>query len=336
MCKSTTAVACILLVWAGCEKRGRNTDDSGQSGINWWSTTGASDSKREQHREGSRERSGWFGQYKCLFVCDDMWRCESRSSGYVQEMRHLCSEQGGGCVVLSTRDDRLSEAVDERSKVRFDVRDEKESGEMLCGYIGISKDVMTGSSGEVKEAYEKVLQSCGGFAVALGIAGKAVARMRRRSSSVGEAIIRYRRDLDQSALLQQGTGQPRFEEEYAGLFAALQTSLKFVDKTECSTNERYGLTVETLHQGLCVLQKRQVAPITMLCCLWGMEEKEVEGVIRLMEEINVCSVHYCIINGKEKMGVGIHDLVHEYCLMQAREKRQAKQWHERVLGGRWT
>ena len=122
---------------------------------------------------------GWFGRHKCLFICDDMWRCGSRNSGYVQEMRHLCSEQGGGCVLLSTRDNRVSAEVDERSKVRFDVRDEEKAGQILCGYIGISRDVVTMSNRDVRESYEQVLQSCCRLPVALAIAGKAIESFRK-------------------------------------------------------------------------------------------------------------------------------------------------------------
>ena len=44
---------------------------------------------------------GWLSGHKRLFICDDMWRCKSRDSGYLHLMRRLCNEKDGGCVLLS-------------------------------------------------------------------------------------------------------------------------------------------------------------------------------------------------------------------------------------------
>ena len=54
--------------------------------------------------EGAVEKSqGWFGDRKCLLICDDMWGHERRRSGYPHSMRRVCGERGASPALLSTR-----------------------------------------------------------------------------------------------------------------------------------------------------------------------------------------------------------------------------------------
>ena len=64
-----------------------------------------------------------------------------------------------------------------------------------------------------------------------------------------------------------------------------------------------GHCFEKLHRGLCVLQKQAWAPLTMLSCLWAVEEEEVERVIDVMRDLSVCKVEGREVDGKEMIGI---------------------------------
>ena len=209
-----------------------------------------------------RKASGWFGDKKCLFICDDMWRSIDRNSGYLHIMRCLCRERSDGCVLLSTRDLQVAEEVESENSVRFGAREDEKAGDILCRSAGLSRDKMSRSARrEIRESCKSVLEICGGLPVALAVAGRTIAGigicMRKTNEHQHEAggeIVEYRERLDKHSrygdhLVKKGHG------DHAGLFTALKVSLETADRTARTEGCRRSLS--ELHRGLCVLQKQQ-------------------------------------------------------------------------------
>ena len=78
--------------------------------------------------------------------------------------------------------------------------------------------------------------------------------------------------------------------------------------------------MEELHRGLCVLQKQVWAPVTKLSYLWSVSEEEAQNVAILMGEMSLCDVVYLTVDGRKVLGLKVHDLIHDYCLMKAEAK----------------
>ena len=66
----------------------------------------------------------------------------------------------------------------------------------------------------------------------------------------------------------------------------------------------------------------------MLACLWDVEEDKAENVCEMMEGISVCEIEHRVVKGSMMVGVRVHDLIHEYCMMEAKERREVQGWHE--------
>ena len=283
---------------------------------------------------------GWFSGYKNLFICDDMWRCKGRDSGYLPLMKRLCNEKDGGCVLLSTRDLQVSEELDSSSLVKLEERDNAAAVNMLCKYAEVRNEWVESGSKTVKNALGNVMRRCGGLPVALGVAGKGVRNIARRSGGddAGEkerrldAIVKYSEKLERSLHTQVGLGKKGYM-DHCGLFGSLEISLKSGAEACKDGEEDEEWCLEKLHRGLCVLQKQAWAPVTMLSCLWDLEEEAVERVVDVMAELSICKVEDREVDGEEMMGIRIHDLVHEYCVLQAGKHEGVREWHEQVVEG---
>ena len=259
------------------------------------------------------ESRGWFSGHKCLFICDDMWRCENRDTGYLHLMRRMCNEKDGGCVLLSTRDLQVPKEIDTNMIVNFEERDDAAAFDMLCKYAEVRKEWMEDASQRVKDALENVVHRCGGLPVALGVAGSGMRTIARRLGSDGagrergmEAIVKYSEKLERSLHTQVDLGKKGYG-EHGGLFASMEISLKSGAEAWRDRKEVRQWCLERLYRGLCVLQKQAWAPMTMLSCLWGMEEEEAEGVVDLMEDLSVCRIEERDVDGEEMIGIQIQD-----------------------------
>ena len=133
-----------------------------------------------------RKASEWHVGKRCLFICNDMRGNEDSRCGYARLMSELRRERDDGCALLSTRDLAVAENLDEVHSVRFGVRDDKKAGEMLRKCAGLKEVVVKSSEGGIAESHKHALNRCGGLPVALGVAGKAIARIGMIMRKTGE------------------------------------------------------------------------------------------------------------------------------------------------------
>lgn len=69
--------------------------------------------------------------------------------------------------------------------------------------------------------------------------------------------------------------------------------------------------------------------------MWEISEEGAEGVLGWMGKINVCNVEYRVVEGSRVIDMKIHDLIHDYCMMQAdaKDDEGVKHWHGKVVKG---
>jgi hypothetical protein len=89
-------------------------------------------------------------------------------------------------------------------------------------------------------------------------------------------------------------------------------------------------SVVDMHSALCVIQKQQRVPVTMLARLWGLQnEDEATRVIMCMSDFSIVD-SAC----REEDGVlciTLHDLVHDACIARAARDGGPAVWHGRLL-----
>ena len=113
----------------------------------------------------------------------------------------------------------------------------------------------------------------------------------------------------------------------------MDVSLEFASRRERDENRKKSHCFKRLHRGLCVLQKQGWAPSTMRSCLWDIEEEEVQRAVDVMRDLSVCRVEGRKVDGREMIGMRIHDLIHDYCAAQAEKHEGVRQWHGKVAEG---
>ena len=167
-----------------------------------------------------------------------MWRSEGKRSGYLYAMRRLCSDRSDSRVLLSTRDQQVSEEVDGDNYVKFREPDKETSIRMLHRYGCKKEQGISDFTKSSNECWQYVLRTCVGLPVALGVAEKAIGRIARQMSGedrqevkVVDAVVEYSRKLEQSSITQKELGE-RGQGEHEVLSAALHASMPFAGVSE--------------------------------------------------------------------------------------------------------
>lgn len=266
----------------------------------------------------------WFNSKRCLFLCDDLWRTAEKPQSYLHDFEALVLSGSNSSVLFSTRDHRIGEGLSADQAVIFAERCDDEASSMLCSYASVSS-----VDNEALHSFNFVLNTCGGLPVALAVAGRAVKGIARSSGQVKAWAI-YKRRLQSSSTGLINVIKSNVD-GYSGLFTALCASLEgtgyLAEIGGICTAER----MKESYQGLCVLRKQAWIPQSALSYLWGTMEETVEAMVELMGELSLLNIEYREINGRAVLGVTLHDLAHEYCLLQSKKWKEVSQWHSRLL-----
>ena len=142
--------------------------------------------------------------------------------------------------------------------------------------------------------------------------------------------MKYSEKLERLLHAQTDLGK-RVHGVHVGLYGSLNIAYEFATETNKVEGKITGHFFKTLHRGLCVLQEQASASVTMLSCLWGVEEETVEGMLDVMEDLSVCRIEEREVNGGKMLGIRIHDLIHDHCMLQAGKHDRVRQWHEEVV-----
>ena len=183
----------------------------------------------------------WFEERETLFLCDDLWETAQSSVGYFTELKQLLTPVGRSRMVLSTTDQRIANAAG--IPIEFGPRDPKGdlSRAILLEYSGVSEDAVSRSCEQCSKAIGKILRTCGGIPLTLGVAAGAVQMKARYCDSGWEtAIMSYSGELEtsiQNMMTEDVEGDPNF-------CATVRTSLDMVDvwaqKKRIKFSERRG------------------------------------------------------------------------------------------------
>ena len=270
----------------------------------------------------------WFEERETLFLCDDLWETAQSSVGYFTELKQLLTPRGRSRMALSTRDQRIANAAG--IPIEFGPRDPEGdlSRAILLKYAGISEEVVSRSCEKCPEAIGKILRTCGGIPIILGVAGRAV-QMKARYCDGGweTAIALYAKELETSAR----NMMPEDIEEYPNFCATVRTSLDMVEvwaqKNGVGGESGEALVCSDLFTRMSAFPRQSRIPQSVVKRLWSDADKD--DVVRIIEKL--VDVNLMSKKEDEKNGVfvGLHDLVLEYCVIRA--GGDASRFHRELL-----
>ena len=106
------------------------------------------------------EAEGWFSGHRCLFLCDDLWRTDSRSQGHFYMFKNLVDKDSGSCMLCLTRDLEIAKLAEVKHRVQFSARPPEEAKAILCQCSGFKSLEMICWDESVREAFARVVERC--------------------------------------------------------------------------------------------------------------------------------------------------------------------------------
>lgn len=89
-----------------------------------------------------------------------------------------------------------------------------------------------------------------------------------------------------------------------------------------------------MYTSLSVFLKQQFAPVSVLARMWNLDNSSACHVCHELSSLLLAKMSSrSLENGKEEIGVFIHDLHLEYCRDKAEKGAGTAQWHRRSLDG---
>lgn len=120
------------------------------------------------------------------------------------------------------------------------------------------------------------------------------------------------------------------------LDAAIKLSLKYLDselkKLTKSANLASEYSMYEMYKSLCVFEKHQRMPVTVLARLWRVDDKFAERIALLISSMSSgrISIHKNDAGEKES-GLNSHDLHLDFFLQQVLGDSEVENWHFRLL-----
>lgn len=92
-------------------------------------------------------------------------------------------------------------------------------------------------------------------------------------------------------------------------------------------------SMKEYYTSFCVLKKQGWMPETVLARMWRLDVKTAERISTLFSSMHLVKIAARKNDGKEQVGLRLHDLHHNSCRKQARGNLAMEKWHFRLLKG---
>lgn len=263
----------------------------------------------------------WFQGKRILFLVDDLWPSDTGPEGILPELEGLLRASPESCIVLSTRS--LVIAAYGGSRVDIGPRDP-------CGAISLAM-FMANAAPEIEQSEgvlkttKGILEICSGLPVALSIAGAWVSVYMKTGLSFEQSCRMYLEEITEDIASYPGA---------SFLDSAIRLSLgTLAQKFEVDGKyEPTEFSVSDLYTSLCVMQNRQLAPISVLARMWGVSEGKAEDICIIFCSMSLARLSTEIVgDGREECGLYVHELHLDYCRHRATDSGKEKEWHRSLL-----
>ena len=273
----------------------------------------------------------WLKGKAVLLVCDDLWATDDKELGYVLELKKMLREAPKSGLLISTRDRTIANAVSS-SPVSFEcAQPEGPRARKILGKsaFGDSCEEII-SNWNAESEYVEILRVCAGLPLALGIAGSGVKLNYLDSKDASFSVVKYWRRLKRGGLNQLKGANAEYHA--SGLKYVVEASLELCELWGSSGGRN--LNMRRLFRSLCVLEKQQLMPESILEQYWALNELQMSEVVEKFTNLYIVKrdllKRSININSKiSQFHVYMHDLVLELC--QEMVVGEENEWHLRLI-----
>lgn len=274
----------------------------------------------------------WFKSRTCLFLLDDVWSTGPLGVQLLERFSRIIMSGKRSAMIVSTREKELLLHKSVTYKVRLSSHEPRGSSARQILLQCASENSGLALQDSSNAAFEPLLDMCGGLPVILAVTGRAIARMAldmgQNFDRAIQAYYIFRLESNESVI-------DRDADEYTSLSRALSTSLRILRQAESPASSSSGDShslYDEMHHSLCILQKQQWAPLTILRRIWNLSSvQEADAVAGKFSEVGLLDVHFQKCGDIDVKGVRLHDLVHEFALKQATAVGDVETSHLRLL-----
>eukprot|EP00178_Gracilaria_changii_P023026 TRINITY_DN68_c0_g1_i11.p1 TRINITY_DN68_c0_g1~~TRINITY_DN68_c0_g1_i11.p1 ORF type:complete len:1153 (+),score=198.74 TRINITY_DN68_c0_g1_i11:2850-6308(+) len=268
----------------------------------------------ESVADASQEASEWFGERRCLFLVDDIWRVNGVDSDVLDDMGRIVGTKSR--MVYTTRDKQfIHDAAD---WIEFKEREThgELSRQMLMTHAGFDVGVELNENN--KKAFEYFLTLCQGLPLGFSIIGRLVRERSWECSVREDGWFEFYNEV----FLQQDVLMKTKAKSYGPIPRIVDSSLFVLNKRNKHGKHGYWF------RALSVLQKQQSVPDKMLQKLWSLGTlEETRAVVK-----SFCDVSVVEMTRKEgEMCVKLHDLILDVAVHQAGEKNETESFFQTLV-----
>lgn len=274
----------------------------------------------------------WFVNRSFLFLLDDVWSQPMNGTKYLDALSRICAAGKESAMVFTTREKQLlshRRVTHEVCICPLEPRGFYSRAILFRSATGIVGPILASSTNALVNG---LLDACGGLPVALAVTGRAIFKMRIEMNGDYDRALSLYYSMQAKSRLKILHDQIAYD-EYFTLVTALDTSMEIIDDTRSEEDvARTCYSCAEMHRSLCVLQKGQWVPISVLRRLWKTASNE--DAILLAEKlfsVGLVNVQFRRIGDKEVTGILLHDLVHDVVMRNAAKANEGSVWHARLL-----
>lgn len=225
----------------------------------------------------------------CLVFFDDVWSVNGIPLNIMQVLVQLVRHPDGK-VVYTTRDAKLHGG----KQIFFGTKTEIEAEAILLAHSGLPKP----DSNLQLQSFNNIIKLCDGLPVALALVGKSVRSLAVRRNSTEKSLAWADYKID-------------WEDEH--VTSMKKVLLKAIDVMSIDGNE-----YRNHFYSLCVIQKAEQVPLSILARVWSVSEKRAEKLVESLFRFSIIRIGQ-EMNGEEMVRtIGLHDLILDICREEAR------------------
>lgn len=266
----------------------------------------------------------WFRNRKFLLVVDDVWNIPGQGKNIIYELYDFVAVGDHSALVYTTRDVELAILAKAYKLTRWEGLSSRKLLLKFAGYVDEHHDQL-----HEDNVIDCLLERCQGLPVLLSVVGRiigeTVAAVEGDSKLVWKWFMTQQHELIDLEV-----------DRYGSVKSIFLSALRALDNYHGVGKFRFELrhTFVEMHRALCVIQKQEWAPLSILSFLWKLEdETQAAQVLRPFASVGLLISLFKGEGDKAVQGAAMHDLFLDYEKREAEHRGEMTDWHRSVVDG---
>eukprot|EP00178_Gracilaria_changii_P000447 TRINITY_DN1054_c0_g1_i1.p1 TRINITY_DN1054_c0_g1~~TRINITY_DN1054_c0_g1_i1.p1 ORF type:complete len:1368 (-),score=190.11 TRINITY_DN1054_c0_g1_i1:4386-8489(-) len=266
----------------------------------------------------------WFRNRKFLLLVDDVWNIPPQGKTIIYDLYDFVAVGDHSALVYTTRDVELATLAKSYKLTRWAPLSSRRLLLKFAGY-GDEDDIDV----NVDSIIDSVVQKCQGLPVLLSVVGRIISET--IATVEGDSGLVWKWFVTQQHRLLELEA-----DRYGSIKSVFLSVLRALDHYHGVDRFLFKLHYKfiDMHRALCVIQKQEWAPLTILGFLWKLEtETQAAQVLRLFASVGLLISLYKGDGEKTVQGAAMHDLFLDYEKREAEHRGEMTDWHRSVVDG---